>query len=196
MRLSKIVRLAASKAKQICGAFNANGTNNYIDTGIVPNQNTVMKFWGKFNNLSEQYHGCRVSAGNRFYVGINSLQQWAAGWNHFNVGGTADTGVHKFELRESNLYIDGELIVSVAPTTLDVPYSIFIYARNIGGVPDYFTNFTMYKAEITHNGSVHTWVFDQGNEAVVYTIDGAVQTPTTIQGTVLSSQWEDSCIDI
>lgn len=180
------------------GSYAANGTDNYLDTGIVPSQSTSLKVWMKSNEIPNTpitFIGKRnVDGLGRFLIGHDPSGEIEIGWGGttYATGIIADTEEHLYEINNGALYYDGEFIGGSVGTSIGTSNSdITIFARNDGGLIDRYANMDLLKAEITHNGETHIWDFNpNGDEAIVYTIDGVVQTPPTIQGTVTSGQWD------
>lgn len=137
-------------------------TGTYIDTGIVPNENTELKIVGKFTNIltNLERHGVETSAGdNRFWFGTTFAQTWQLAYGDvFPTGGTADEDEHVFEIKNGNLYIDDVLEIESNYTSFDASDEpIYLLARNNNGTSANPCNFDMYYAEITHNGEVITF---------------------------------------
>ena len=115
----------------------------YLDTGIVPNQNTVLRIWGNYTSLSNQFHGCWNASGNGMFMVGSTVTQWRMFWGGTanQTGGTADTSRHKFELKNGELFVDDVYIVGTEGETIQTPLnSIYLHAFNNNGSPANFTN--------------------------------------------------------
>ena len=173
------------------GSFTANGTNNYLDTGIVPTQSTVMKVWGKWNNLSNLGSmGCNNGSVGDYYFGTTTGPNYRLDFGSASfTGGTPDTDCHVFEVANGELFIDDTKELGTSGQSVGTP-SLSLYLLDQNGAFSNPNDFTIFKAEIIHSGSTHIWDFNaDSDEKVVYTIDGALQSTPTISGTVTSGQW-------
>jgi len=123
----------------------------YLDTGIVPNQNTALRVWGNFKNLvGVQQIGSRKETSERFYFGVSSIGNWFFGWSdRFIDTVTADTERHKFEISNKMFFIDDVMIydLSDAQNIVDA-LEIFILSNNRSGTSVFATEFNLDRAEI------------------------------------------------
>lgn len=179
------------------GSFTFDGSSNSLNTGITPNNETKMKLWGQYETLltADTGHGV-IGNGERFYQLVGTANfYWQLGWGGvYNDSVVADTNRHQSEIANGLMFIDDSIVVTSPDTITGITGNIILGAVDINGTVGAYCNYTMYKAEITHSGSVHVWGFDADTEAVIYTIDGVVQTPPTIQGTVTSAQWGNGAV--
>lgn len=196
MSVYDLVLKYSSIERGICGSFTSNGTNNYLDTGIVPTQDTVMKVWGSFNTTGDLRVLGVAGSPNEYLFGALDDDFWHVWAGIVNTTTTvnADTNLHLFEWNDAELYIDGVKAGGTKGTSVGTPTNpLWLF----GAFNSLYANITIYKSEITHNSQVHVWDFNaDGDETVKYTIDGVLQPSPTIQGTVTSGQWGTDCIDI
>lgn len=172
-------------------AFLSNGTDNYVDLGIVPNETTKYTRWGNYVSLTSpstvQSSGVKDSiSSNRYYMGLESSTWWIGIGVSNSGSGTADTNRHKHTIEGRKLYIDDVEKVDLSATAVGaMTDSIYLFAR--GPTAGNKTYFKVDKVEIVHNGTTYTWNFNEGTGATIYDNFG---TPYTIQGTVNQGQWE------
>ena len=148
--LSRTISVVSAPAAQ-----SFNGTNEYHNTGIIPNATTEMKIVGNYRSLDATFrvHGTSSTTGQeRYYCGINN-GKWFLGYNDAQDSGiAADTSVHEFKITPDGLYLDGILIHANSTGALDnhdiiTPIMLCCH-KNLNG----FCNFNLLRAEITHNG--------------------------------------------
>lgn len=173
-------------------ALKGDGTA-YVDTGIVPNENSIMRVWGNFTTIVGQQLIGTTGDGvtSRLYFGINSTGQWRLGWgNDGPTGGIADTKRHKFEVNGGKLYVDDIEIISSLATTVTEIDSIYFLATNLNNAPTNIANFNLERAEIVHNGITHTYKVDSTtgtNSDFPYLIDSVGDSHGLINGDLSTS---------
>jgi len=134
--------------------------STYLDTTIVPNQNTILRVWGNFNSLTGgQRFGTRVSTtSNMYFFGISATIEWQFGWE--NVGAfavAADTDFHKFEINGGKFLIDDAVVYDFSSTPLtSIITTLDILGLNQNGSHVNQCDFDLDKAEIVHNGITYT----------------------------------------
>ena len=130
----------------------------YIDTGIVPNQNTALRIWGNFKNLTNQLIGTRDSSGvSQFFFGVFSSNFFLGYGTSQTIGITADTLSHKFEIFDGELFLDDVKISGNKGATIGNPsFDIWLQTLNNGGSVLFASNFNLEYAEIDHNGKTYT----------------------------------------
>lgn len=176
--------------------FNANGTDNYLNLGIVPIKSSdwYWEVYLKTNNMSTyQYIGINYSVYS-FYFGIkyNSL---TCGY----LGNGKTNSLYNIDVSEFNTYRftgDGEIIINgIAISKLNSPYNfnsviskIYMFGLNKYTSKTYSDISCVY-SKIVNNGEVLQKIYfneSSGNTVTDITDDSTL----TIQGTVLDSQWE------
>ena len=182
--------------------------STYVDTTIIPNQNTVLRVWGNFTNLSVPSTNQRIGQDTSFAVdsmqfGIVSGNLWRFIWGGSSlIGGIADTLSHKFEMNNGEFFVDDVKILGTAGALIGTPiYSLFLNAVNSGGAAATPCNFNLDRAEIVHNGVTYTldtqgdangiYVFQPSDKTVEPILSQqflAPATPTQIDTSVVSLQ--------
>lgn len=152
----------------------SNGVDNYIDTGIIPSQETFFCIKCSFN-MNGNVHLMGVLDGsnlNRFYIGINSDRSINAGWgNDFDRYDTyIDDSCLVIILHNNNVFIsntnsnleisDIELILNSTPdfslqgTWKNMSDTIYLFARHFNTASS-LSESQLYHAVIgNYNGSV------------------------------------------
>jgi hypothetical protein len=138
----------------------------YIDTGIVPNQNTVLKVRGKINSLitTEVLFGQRTANGSDALNIFNTSGVLRFDWgaSQFSVSVSADNNIHDFEINNGEFFIDDVKVAGTAGTSIGTPTnSIFLHGLNNNGSPAVESTIEIFYAEIIHNGSTITFIAEE-----------------------------------
>ncbi|MCP4321908.1 MAG: hypothetical protein GY787_08675, partial [Alteromonadales bacterium] len=158
----------------------------YVNTGIIPNQNTVLRVWGNFNSLTSpstvQYHGTRVAWNDRAYgFGINGAQWIFAYGNGFNGVGTSDTLAHAFEINDGKFYVDGAMLSDRKANYMSgITLEIFLQALNAGSATSQ-SNFNMTACEIVHDGVTYTLNIEERQSTGILSFNGSDGTKKLLQ---------------
>jgi hypothetical protein len=137
----------------------SDGTDDYIDTGIVADDTTEFEVFGKFNNTSDQVIGAGVSntAYDRFGFGIYG-GEWLLNYGigaHLTVG-TPDTDLHKFKITNSGkFFIDDIEVNSTEQVLAGNGKNIALLGMNReDNTKSLFANFEMHYAKIWQDGKL------------------------------------------
>ena len=117
---------------------------SYIDTGIIPNNNTRVIVWARnFNPLGESLFGSRdANMKQRFAVvhpSLNRVDQIRIdfGSNNMTFVDSATTtyssGYHKYELNGNKFYIDDVLLATCPSATFEGTFPLYIFGINHAG---------------------------------------------------------------
>lgn len=171
-------------------AFNSNGTDNYIDTGITPvdSADWYWEVYGKFNSL-DKGSGIYASSSSRFYFDING-GEWRFGYKSQapRSGIVADTEYHLFKIFGSGmLYIDGDLISDNSSASGTLP-ATNIWLFNINNLLSY-SNFTCQYSKIVSSGTALQHLVPKNSNKFKDLVTG---NEYTINGTVTSAQYTNA----
>lgn len=195
-----ILKYVGDSNKDICGSFTSiSGNLNYVKTGIVPNQSTLIRVWGKYvtDDAKTEAMGCRNALESSQYMfGKTNLREYIV-WFGSEVlkYGTYDKLDRLYTLSNGVFKIDESIELGNEGELIGSPVNeIYLLAYNNGGYnPTLYNDFKIYKAEIIHNGSAHVFKPNPTNQNFDYAIDGVAQTPVAVRGTVTSNQWSTDC---
>lgn len=178
-------------------AFQSNGTDNYVDTGVVP-VDSADWYWeseGRFDTLVSQAQGALVTSPSiqRFYFGVNAgTGNWVVGYKTTETVTTisADTNYHKFKLTGNGLfYVDDILVYDASGNsgTLDDINEITLFARNYVPSPDYCDYIVNYSKNVSNSTIIKEIVASAGIGDQLYDTDG---NEYQIEGTINEgTQW-------
>lgn len=120
------------------------GGSAYIDTGIEPNKETIVKMKVKNSNQTAYFFGCWA---NNFmsnaYAFCNDNQSLYLGYD----GQGGSSFVNKIvshdqeaiiELRANKVYIDNTLEYTFTKRDFNCPYNIYLFAQNRTGSPGWY----------------------------------------------------------
>ena len=140
-------------------SLTTDGIDDYIDTGIIPDNNTEVKIWGSYitNTGDTVAIGTRNlgTTDSRFYPlanqGIGAYFNY--GWNtYIDSSKEFDTKYHKFTLNSLGFYIDGVKSGTVSEELTIQTKSIMIGCASVEGTLKYFAPFLYNKVEIWQSG--------------------------------------------
>ena len=133
----------------------------YIDTGVIPNQNIQMVVDAQFTNVSGtvSFAGSRNSEssdGDGAYFGWISVSGNLRSYyyNSFAVVATADTARHIYTKDKNQTLIDGSLLnTATAQQFRNSTYSIYLFANNEGRA-NFHASVRIYSCQIYDNGAL------------------------------------------
>ena len=171
-----------------------NGINNYFFTGITPISTTITEVdEEEFDADDFSFLFSARSSTSRYYFaerGIGDGYVYAMGWVDVTNSVVVSDGLrHTFRLDDGQIYVDDVSVASSGSTFNTIGYEMPIGAQNNAGVITDESDFIFYSATITYEGDVHRYVPDGDIEKIRHYMNDVEQTPITVQGTVLSSQW-------
>jgi len=133
----------------------SDGVDDYVNTGIVPDENTEIEIDGKFLTLdtSAKYIGARGTS-NRFYFGVNGGKWYAYfGDGAYGIYGTQDINNHKFRLGGGKFYIDNVEVIDTEYSTFSpITETLSLFAINRTGSSSFFADFEINYAKIWQDG--------------------------------------------
>ncbi len=162
----------------------------YIDTGVIPNQNYKMVLDARLteNSGGEILVGSRVSYNSRGFsiVGHSGGSKWAGGYGD-NSGVSeiaSDLNRHTFEVGLNGFYIDNTKILTYTQQTFTAPGNLVIGAVNNNGEIKLYSKAKFYSFKLW-NGStlVRNFVPAKNSSGVVGMYDTVNNRFYTTQGT-------------
>ena len=114
----------------------------YIDTGIVPNQDTSVRLDAQYLDYNSGSNGILFGARTSSTANVYVVQRLTAGdWNMgYNNGsvivGTADTNRHIFYKNKQYQYLDGELKGTGTYSAFTCPGTAILFGFNNNGTPN------------------------------------------------------------
>lgn len=137
--------------------------NQYINTGFAPNQDSRMVIDAKVtsNAGTISLGGQRYNSAKQAFVWISTSSTNLR--SYYNVGyvkvGNADLNRHIYDKNKNITYIDGEKVGEQSYASFKGDFSIYLFACNEEGSPDFFIQAEIYSAQIYDNGSlIHDFV--------------------------------------
>jgi len=174
-----------------------NGTDNYIDTGIIPDENTKIIIEGNFTSAAKNFDAFGeedfVDTSRSFYMRRQSNGIMHGRLGTVSASGSRVVGSEKIniEFTKQGLYLDGELEIDYSAGTLTQPIKNFILS-NVTIPADSskmaafkYSEVKMYQSDVL----VRHYVFGEGSGTVVY--DKVTGERYTINGT-LTDVWTTS----
>lgn len=129
--------------------------SQYIDTGFIPNQNTGIEIIADYTNLTQSTLIASRTAINQnafgFLVISTGTTRYDYGTNTYNIG--TITGKNTYKLDKNLAYLNGQLIYTFPPTTINSTFSLTMFSLNTGGTQGSYANGgKIYSCKIWDNG--------------------------------------------
>ena len=130
----------------------------YIDTGVVPNDNTQWELTFQMTATEGTRINGRYDNGiptARFDIGMINGSTWFLGVGTDISVGTVDTNKHTVVLDSKNYTAEFDgTIYDIPKGTMTSIYSVYLFARNVSGDTSYYCNEKIYSSKLHQNGEL------------------------------------------
>lgn len=130
----------------------------YIDTGVAAKTGISSKIEFSYNKVPSDASMLGARSGNRFYL-VHYYGSFTIGYGEYYTTGVKATAGTKYSIEsallinEQSMYINGEeAIFKGLSNSLDLEFSLYLFASNYGGTAIYNSSARCYSCKIYDSG--------------------------------------------